>query len=198
MLPDHREWELVSPPELHGAAVEPISREGALIQAAAGGEALTWTASAPVTGEAEGNRRPEPVQVISTRGSEEWSSQDIATPHDRGEGIEPGEASEYRFFSPDLSLALVQPQVPTEPLEDPPLAPEASEKTIYRRDDATGEYEPLVTAKDDTASPATPFGGKLEFAGATPIFAVSCSARKCRWSRVRAKQAFTSGNRAAR
>ena len=166
VLADHREWELVSPPEKHGASVEPISREGALIQAAADGGAITWAASTPVGGEAQGNRTPEPVQVLSSRGSEEWSSQTITTPHNRGEGIDPGEASEYRFFSPDLSLALVQPQVPNEPLEDPPLAPEAKEKTMYRRTNATGGYEPLVTAGNDTAN--TPFGGKLEFAAATP------------------------------
>ena len=34
VLPDHRSWELVSPPEKHGATVNAISREGALIQAA--------------------------------------------------------------------------------------------------------------------------------------------------------------------
>ena len=67
VLADHRQWELVSPPEKHGATVEPISREGALIQASADGDAIAWTASAPVSGEAQGNRRPEPVQVISTR-----------------------------------------------------------------------------------------------------------------------------------
>ena len=53
-----------------------------------------------------------------------------------------------------------------EPFESPPLAPEAKEKTIYTRNNATGEYEPLVTAANDTAS--TKFGGKLEYAGATP------------------------------
>ncbi len=165
LLADHREWEMVSSPEKHGAAAEPISREGALIQAAADGDAISWTASAPVTGEAEGNRRPEPVQVISTRGTEGWSSQDVTTPHNRGEGVEPGAATEYRFFSPDLSLAVVEPQIPNQPLENPPLAPEAKEKTIYRRSDASGEYEPLVTAANDETG--TPFGGKLEFQGAT-------------------------------
>ncbi len=166
VLADDREWEQVSPPEKHGAAIEPISREGALIQASANGDAISWTASSPVTSEGQGNRRPEPVQVLSSRGSEGWSSQDIATPHTKGEGYEPGEATEYRFFSPDLSTALVQPQVPKEPLENPPLAPEASEKTLYLRDEASGEFQPLVTGADDTAG--TPFGGKLEFEGATP------------------------------
>ena len=166
VLADDREWELVSPAEKHGAAVEPISREGALIQASTDGNAIAWTASAPVSGEAQGDRRPEPVQVISTRGSREWSPQDISTPHDRGEGINTGEATEYRFFSEDLGLALVQPQVPSEPLEDPPLAEGAREKTIYRRNDQSASYEPLVGAADDTAG--MPFGGRLEFEGATP------------------------------
>ena len=166
VLADHREWELVSPPEKRGASVEPISREGALIQAAADGNSITWTASTPVTGEAEGNRAPEPVQVVSSRATAEWASQTIATPHNHGEGIDPGEATEYRFFSPDLSFALVQPQVPNEPLEDPPLAPGVVEKTMYRRSSATGDYEPVVTTANATAE--VPFGGKLEFAGASP------------------------------
>ena len=104
VLLDHRRWEMVSPAEKHGATIEPISREGALIQASADGNAISWTASAPVSGQPEGNRRPEPVQVISSRDATEgWSSKDITSPHDKGEGYEPGEASEYRFFSPDLS-----------------------------------------------------------------------------------------------
>ena len=166
VLADDREWEQVSPPEKHGASVEPISREGALIQASANGDAISWTASSPVTDEGQGDRRPEPVQVLSKRGGEGWSSEDIATPHTKGEGFEPGEATEFRFFSPDLSSALVQPQVPKEPLENPPLAAEAREKTIYVRDDASGEFQPLVTAANDPAG--TPFGGQLEFEGATP------------------------------
>ena len=118
-----------------------------------------------MTGEPDGNRRPEPLQVISARNPVTgWSSTDVATPHNKGEGYAPGSATEYRFFSPDLSLALVEPQM-TEALEDPPLAPQAREKTMYRRENATGEYEPLVTAGDDTAG--TEFGGKLEFRGAT-------------------------------
>ena len=166
VLPDHRSWEMISPPEKHGATVEPISREGALVQASTDGNSISWTASAPVTGEAEGNRKPEPVQVISRRAAGKgWSSTDITTPHDKGEGFEPGEATEYRFFSPDLSLAAVQPQVPKEPFENPPLAPGATEKTIYRRNDSSGEYAPLVTPASDPAG--SKFGGKLEFEGAT-------------------------------
>src|SRR5271165_5646384 len=91
----------------------------------------------------------------------------------KGEGYATGEAPEYRFFSPDLSLALLQPDLGREePLEQPPLSPEATEKTLYVRHNSTcGEapstcYEPLVTPADDTAK--TKFGTHLEFAGASP------------------------------
>ncbi len=171
VLADHREWEQVSPAEKHGALVEPISREGALIQASADGSAIAWTASSPVSGEGRGNRRPEPVQVLSTRSGDGWSSQDIATPHTKGEGFEPGEGTEYRFFSSDLSRALVQPQVRKEPLENPPLAAGVSEKTIYRRDNSTGLFEALVDEGDVTGETApgerSHFGGTLEFQGAS-------------------------------
>ncbi len=165
-LLDAREWELVSPANMRGAAAEPISREGALIQASTDGNSISWTATAPVSGEAQGNRRVEPLQVLSRRTGEGWSSEDITTPHDRGEGINSGEATEYRFFTPDLSQALVQPQVPQETFEDPPLAPEAREKTIYLRNASSRSFVPLVTAANDATG--LPFGGKLEFAGANP------------------------------
>jgi hypothetical protein len=171
-LLDDRQWELVSPAEMRGAAAEPISREGALIQSSTDGNVISWTATAPVSGRSQGNRRIEPLQVLSRRSPQGWSSEDITTPHDRGEGINSGEAAEYRFFSPDLAQALVQPQVPQEPLEAPPLAAGAREKTIYLRNDqacaseSDGCYEPLVTAANDATG--APFGGKLEFAGANP------------------------------
>jgi hypothetical protein len=62
----------------------------------------------------------------------------------------------------------VQPdnQSLVEPLEAPPLAPGATEKTMYLRDSATGGYVPLVTPANDTAG--TKFGQKLEFVDATP------------------------------
>ena len=37
---------------------------------------------------------------------------------------------------------------------------------MYTRDNTTGQYRAVVTAKNDTAN--TEFGGKLEFKGASP------------------------------
>jgi hypothetical protein len=65
-----------------------------------------------------------------------------------------GEKSEYKFFSSNLSLGLVEPRGRT------PLSPEATEKTIYIRDDTGSAFVPLVTAAN--VPPGTKFGGELE------------------------------------
>ena len=171
-LPDGRAWEMVSPPEKHGAAIESITRySGGSIQASVDGSAIAWLASGPVIREPEGNRSFEATQLISRRGSEAWSTQSLETPHEQGRGLELPSPSEYHFFSPDLSLSLLQPVEPTRQVggvvEHPPLSPEASEKTMYlRRDPPTAPgYLPLVSAANDTAK--TQFGGALEFLDAT-------------------------------
>ncbi len=105
------------------------------------------------------------MQVISTRGSEEWTSKEITTPHSKGEGVTTEEPTEYRFFSPNLSLSVVEPQFLNEPFENPPLTAEAREKTIYLRTAEGGGFQPLVTAANDATG--TPIGGKLAFQGAT-------------------------------
>ena len=201
LLGDGRAWELVSPAEKDGADIEPLSKEGGLIQASADGEAVAYVADGPVVAEPGGSRAPEPTQVLSTRTAEGWSSEDAVTPHEKGEGIAPGEPAEYRFFSEDLALSLVQPSIgPVEPLEAPPLAPDSSEKTLYVRDDppdpplvpSTSEatayaaaqanlgflapgYAPLISPSQVTAEAKpgekTRFGGQLEFLDATPDLA---------------------------
>jgi hypothetical protein len=121
--------------------------------------------------EPEGNRSFEPTQLISRRGGEGWSTWSLETPHEQGRGLELPSPSEYHFFSPDLSLSLLQPVEPTRQVggvvEHPPLSPEASEKTMYLREEppAAPGYVPLVTAANDTAD--TEFGGALEFLDAT-------------------------------
>ena len=109
LLADGRAWELVSPAEKDGSGIEPFEKEGSLIQAAAHGGAVTYVANGPVVPEPEGSRAPEPTQVLSARTPAGWSSQDLMTPHEQGEGLEAGEPSEFRFFSEDLALSLVQP-----------------------------------------------------------------------------------------
>ena len=121
--------------------------------------------------EPQGNRSFEPTQLLSTRTPEGWETQSLETPHEQGRGLELPSPSEYHFFSPDLSLSLLQPVEPTRQIggvmEHPPLSSEASEKTMYLRDDppASPGYLPLVTAANDSAN--SRFGGALEFLDAT-------------------------------
>lgn len=176
-LPDGRAWELVSPPNKSGALIEPI--DIGTIQAAEDGDAITYAANAPVGSGAVGNRAPEWDQVLSSRVDGQWRSQDIETPDfamQQG-GLpeeEGGAPTEYRLFSSDLQLGVVEPR------GDTPLSPKASERTLYlRHDDAEPEalYEPLVTSKEGYANvpTGTVFGGDpgyphgaLRFQAATP------------------------------
>ncbi len=167
-LPDGRAWELVSPADKHGAAVEVPSRfRGASIQASADGDGLVWPATGPVTSEPDGSRSFELSQVLSTRTPEGWETQSLETPHGQGRGLRSPSPSEYHFFSPELSSSLVEPTEPFGVQEDPPLSAEAGEKTMYVRSSTTGEpaFVPVVTASNDTAENA--FGGDLEFLDAT-------------------------------
>jgi DNA-binding beta-propeller fold protein YncE len=173
-LADGRAWELVTPPEKNGIGIEAIARKGGLIQAAEDGHAITYWAAGPIVPNPEGNRAFEVNQIFSTRGAVEWSSQDIQTPTEKGEGLSAGGLQEYQAFTPDLSFSLLAPQPSAnfEPTEHPPLSTEATERTIYRRNNVSCQpppstcYTPLVTAANDTAN--TQFGGKLLLAGATP------------------------------
>jgi hypothetical protein len=53
MLPDGRQWELVSPPDKHGALVEPIDIYG-LIESSPEGGAFTYITSAPTEAQPQG------------------------------------------------------------------------------------------------------------------------------------------------
>jgi DNA-binding beta-propeller fold protein YncE len=180
-LPDGRFWELVSPPNKHGAAIEPLTKEGGLIRAAVDGNALTYVANGAITEQAEGNRSFEPQQVLATRTPSGWSSQDIATPQARALGSNSG-PTEFRYFSPDLSLSLVEPYLEGPPLapeatqesmyvrDDPPLAPESAERGLYEQARANSVFQapgylPLVTGVN---APEAVFPLTASFLGATP------------------------------
>ncbi len=161
VLPDGRAWELVSPPDKHGALLSPIAETG-IVQSSASGGAVTYVATAPTENGVKGFF--ESVQIISTRNpASGWSSQDISLPHPTATGASAAEGQEYRFFSNDLSNALVEPQGQWVSLA-PEESPATDERTTYIRHDATcatqpeGCYEPLLTPKD--VSEGTKFGGE--------------------------------------
>jgi DNA-binding beta-propeller fold protein YncE len=161
VLPDSRQWQLVSPAHKLGAKIEPIFEIG-VVQAAVGGGAITYIASTPTEPEPAGY--PFEQQILSTRGGSGWSTRDLGIPHVSASGKPVGEGLEYRFFNPELSLAAVQPFGEF----DPVLSPEASESTAVLRDLSglcgSSCYQPLVTAKEGIANvPAgTSFGEEAE------------------------------------
>jgi hypothetical protein len=107
-LTDERRWELVSPPDKHGALILPIRAEG-VIQAAASGAGVTYFATLPTEESVKGYIY-NGVQVLAARGaSGGWVSQDVSLPHSAPTGVPEGHGNEYRAFSTDLSTALVEP-----------------------------------------------------------------------------------------
>jgi hypothetical protein len=172
-LPDHRQWEMVTPPQSEGALFYPLDPFKnptlgiaylGLIQAAADGEAIVDLASRPTEPQPEGYANLVPV--LSTRTSGGWVSTVVAPPHAEATSTSAGEGNEYRFFSPDLSEGVVQQFG-----NGYALSPEATEETPYIHLDYlpghAGEfcagsscYEPLLTAAN------TPEGAKFGDQGA--------------------------------
>jgi hypothetical protein len=176
-LPDGRAWEMVSPPDKHGANIEPdvpaSLSGGSITQAAAGGGALTYVADSPTEAEPAGYSNL--VQQLSHRGPQGWSSHGISSPSGVATGASAGQGSEYRFFSEDLSFSVVQPFGPfTSPTQPGALSAEASEQTPFMhtdfQSDGTGEpcsngcYRPLVTGAPGFANvpEGTTFGKQSE------------------------------------
>ncbi|HET7508876.1 MAG TPA: NHL repeat-containing protein, partial [Solirubrobacterales bacterium] len=168
-LPDGRAYELVSPPDKHGTLLQGPSGVGGVIQAAADGSAIAYYSNAPITSDPVGNRSNQNSQFLARRGALPWSTEDISTPHQAAVGLPAGNPSEYKLFSPDLSLGAVEPEGAT------PLSPQATEKTPYLRQPG-GEYTSLVNPAN--VSTGVPFGGEktvperffggVEFRTATP------------------------------
>ena len=157
VLPDARDWELVSPADKHGASIEPIFTEvNFAIQAAAVGDAFSYVTTTAVEAGAEGNSNLSQVLSTRTGPGAGWRSRDIAIPHDEAAGIT-FSFQEYRLFSEDLSLGLLAPIGAF----NPALSPEGSAQTPYLRSDfpagapgalcAGSCYRPLVTATEGFA-----------------------------------------------
>ena len=171
-LTDGRAYELVSPVNKQGANIPPFEEGGPVIQAAQGGNAIAYTAKDVLGSTPEGNRTPEYNQILSKRGPRGWASCDLATTNTMTKNPENNSEDEYRLFSPDLSLSLVEPR--TEPAE--------AEGTIYLRNDEYANeeckaikqplYQPLVTASN-VFPPGQKFGFEFErpgivYTGASP------------------------------
>jgi hypothetical protein len=170
VLPDGRQWEMVSPPNKHGAAIEPLLPGFLSIQASAAGDALTYATTSPIEVQPAGYTIFP--QALALRSSTGWESREITLPHEEATPL--AEPPEYVDFSGDLSQAIVQPYRALVPS----LSKEASEPTTFVRSDyLNGDvnepclescYRPVVTGAPGFANvpPGTVFG-VCERGGAT-------------------------------
>jgi hypothetical protein len=188
-LPDGRQWEMVSPPDKHGALVEPIGEDW-LIQAAAGGGRMAYVTRAP------SESSPAGYTVyqfnLATRGvGDGWASRNLALPHVAPTGLSIEDGQEYRFFSEDLTSAIVQPFgafvacKSEQGVAQPCLSDTASEQTAFLAADyagaATSEpcsdscYTPLVTGAEGYANvPAETVFGQVGEEGHTCPRELTC------------------------
>jgi len=165
-LPDDRVWEMVSPPDKHGARLVGgwVNGREIPLQASSDGNGLAYPSNLSTETDPEGNRILEPSMNLARRqGDGSWGSKDITTPNQTVTRLAAGEGIEYKHFSSDLSKAFVEPRSGT------PLSPEATpERTPYLRANAEPPvYTPLVTSKEPYANvpPGTEFGGGLNSSG---------------------------------
>jgi WD40-like Beta Propeller Repeat len=145
--PDGRVWELVSPANKGGVLIE-LLQSGGQVQAAANGSGIAYlTVGASLAENPAG--KIEISQVLSRRGVDGWESEDLTLPGqlpENGESI--GELFhpqfEYHAFSPDLSLAGVEPQQ----VGTPALSAEVAGRTLYLRDNVSNDFLALVSASN--------------------------------------------------
>ncbi len=167
-LSDGRAWELVTPPDKKGAVIEPFA---APIQAASDGSGIAYPAEGPAVGEGAQGKTVVSMD-LSRRGSDGWATADIEMPR---RNVNEGESAfaltssgqaEYGLFSPDLSSVVAEPSGDATPL----LSAEATERTLYLRDNENGSFLPLVTPADVPSG--VKFGGEesVRFGGGGNLF----------------------------
>jgi hypothetical protein len=177
-LPDSRGWELVSPAEKNGGAIQGFEANhgGGVLQASATGPgAITYSSSSSFGG-SEATGAPQGNQYISRRSSTGWSTQNITTPVVSGSYGNDPNGVPYQLFSGDLAQAIMLNGVHCRgegtgcPVANPPLpgsgAPDGYQD-YYLRDNEDGSFTAVLTAANAELE-LEPEEFNLAFAGASP------------------------------
>ena len=163
-LLDGRGWEMVTPVDKNGGAIEGFggNNGGGVLQAATQGGAISYSARTSFGEGGEG--APGGSQYVSQRSASGWAARNISPPMPSGGyGSEP-EGVPYQFFSPDLARGLLA-GVPDPPL--PGTDAPAGYANYYLRD-TTGAYTALLRQGDVGGLGLNPADFSLAFAGASP------------------------------
>jgi hypothetical protein len=177
-LPDDRGWELVSPLDKGGGAIQGPGQNfnGDLDQAAAQGGIFTYSASTAF-GEAQG--APPASQYVATRTANGWTGQNISTPLQAGAYGEEPDGVPYRLFSQDFGKALLYGGACfREEAEcaaaNPPLPGSGAPPgyaNYYLRSTATASFEALLEQADVDESAVGARDLRVSVAAATPDLA---------------------------
>lgn len=185
-LPDRRGWEMVSPIDKNGGAIESVgTTAGRVFQASSDGNRVTY-GSVSAFGSPQG--APRMSQYRSERQGSGWTTGNLSIPLFSGSyGDEPSQTP-YRLFSPDLSRSLVsngercrgsdgECAVANPPLPDTE-AP-AGYVNFYRRSDGSG-FQALLTQVEISDLIVPPQQFELRFVASSPdlghVLLSSCAA----------------------
>lgn len=174
-LPDGRAWEMVSPLDKDGGAIQKPGTlfGGGDFQAAAGGSVFAYSSA---TAFAAAKSAPPASQYLSTRAGSGWTTQNVSPPVDSASYGDTPDGVPYRLFSEGLTGSVLfggdpcrgvagclEPSAPL-PGSGAPLGyPE-----LYLRQSATGAYQALISAADLSHASVTPEHLEAKLVGASP------------------------------
>ncbi len=180
-LPDDRSWEMVSVIDKNSGEIQSFGGilGGAVIQAAAEGDAITYS-SASAFGDPKG--APGGSQYVSTRGQTEWTTDNVTLPMISGSYPEaPTSGVPYQLFSTDLETALLSngrrclSSASSQcPVANAPVAGSgapAGYRNYYLRSGSDGSFKAMLSNTDIATLALGPEDFELAFAGATPDLA---------------------------
>jgi hypothetical protein len=176
LLPDGRSWEMVSPVDKNGGQVDPPGglAAGGVLQAAAGGGAVTYGSSASFGSGAQG--APPASQYFAGRGAGGWSTQNISAPLFSDSFGTGAEGVPYRLFSGDLARGLLlngrhcRGEATGCAVANPPPAgtdAPAGYQNYYLRESATASLSALLRSADVAELDLAPADFELAFAAAS-------------------------------
>ena len=175
-LPDDRGWEMVSPVDKNGGAVQGPGQNfgGGLLQAAAQGAEVTYSSASSFGQGAQG--APAASQYLGAREGGGWSTLNASAPQRSGAEPAPGAGVPYRLFSEDLSEALLfsggDCLSPGGGCADPsPPAPGSGAppgyQDYYLRDSSSGAFGALITEANAPALSVPAEAFEVRLAGAS-------------------------------
>jgi len=172
-LLDSRGWEMVSPVDKNGGAIESVGTAAPRVfQAAADGGSVTY-GSAFSFGVPAG--APPGSQYLSRRGGSGWTSANISLPLLSGSFGDEPTITPYQLFAPDLSSALVlngrrcRGEESECAVANPPLPGSGAPAGFvdYYRRDATGSFRALLSEADLDSSPVSATSFEVTLAAAS-------------------------------